>query len=232
MSSEMGLIAMLTSFRWRKAVPDAPLGEVRLGSPESLARGMLIKGLPVNPGELPASPHIWAQVAPNPKTPGLRRARVASGRSERPSSGVSCDQGKPEAQARAGEQSYEPIVPMKVENRRAPARGGHGIHWREVAATLTAVPAGASPAGGERPDATVVISGNAKGDRHVESPDVNVSGAGETRSDPPKEASESTGRSKSEPVKPRNSWIPPEADGGNIESAEPFPSLGEGHCRR
>ena len=29
------------------------------------------------------------------------------------------------------EQSYESIVPMKVENRRAPARGGHGIHWRE-----------------------------------------------------------------------------------------------------
>ena len=31
------------------------------------------------------------------------------------------------------EQSYEPIVPAKVENRRAPARGGHGIHWREGA---------------------------------------------------------------------------------------------------
>ena len=29
------------------------------------------------------------------------------------------------------EQSYEPIVPVKVGNRRAPARGGHGTHWRE-----------------------------------------------------------------------------------------------------
>src|SRR5215472_19226289 len=29
------------------------------------------------------------------------------------------------------EQSYDPILPRKVENRRAPARGGHGIHWRE-----------------------------------------------------------------------------------------------------
>ena len=29
------------------------------------------------------------------------------------------------------EQSYNPTVPTKVENRRAPARGGHGIHWRE-----------------------------------------------------------------------------------------------------
>jgi hypothetical protein len=51
---------------------------------------------------------------------------------------------------------------------------------------LAAVPAGVSPAGGECPDATVVISGNAKGDRRVGSPDVNVSGAGETRSDPPR----------------------------------------------
>ena len=39
------------------------------------------------------------------------------------SSGVSCGQGKPEAQARAGEQSYDSIVPMKVENRRAPEKG-------------------------------------------------------------------------------------------------------------
>ena len=34
-------------------------------------------------------------------------------------------------QLRIAEESYEPIVPMKVENRRAPARGGHDIHWRE-----------------------------------------------------------------------------------------------------
>jgi retron-type reverse transcriptase len=32
---------------------------------------------------------------------------------------------------RMAEQSYNLIVPMKVENRRAPARGGHGIHRRE-----------------------------------------------------------------------------------------------------
>jgi hypothetical protein len=29
------------------------------------------------------------------------------------------------------EQSYNPIVPTKVGNRRAPARGGHGTHRRE-----------------------------------------------------------------------------------------------------
>ena len=67
---------------------------------------------------------------------------------------------------------------------------------------LVAVPVGASPTGGEGPDATVVISGNVKGDRHAGSPDVNVSGAGETRSDPPKEANNSTGRSNYEPGSP------------------------------
>ena len=29
------------------------------------------------------------------------------------------------------EQSYNPIVPVKVGNRRASARSGHGTHWRE-----------------------------------------------------------------------------------------------------
>ena len=123
MSSEIGLIVMPTPCCRRKAESGAPLGEVRSGSPESLARGMLTKGLSVNPGELPASPPSWAQVPPNPKTPGLRGVRVAPVRSERPSSGVSCCQGKPEAQARAGEQSYDSTVPMKVENRRAPEKG-------------------------------------------------------------------------------------------------------------
>jgi hypothetical protein len=49
---------------------------------------------------------------------------------------------------------------------------------------LAAVPAGESPSSGEWPNATVVISGDEKGDRRVESPDVYVSAAEETRSDP------------------------------------------------
>ena len=32
---------------------------------------------------------------------------------------------------RMQEQSYEPVVPMKVGNRRASERSGHGTHWRE-----------------------------------------------------------------------------------------------------
>ena len=86
MSSEIGLIVMPTPCWWRKAASGAPLGEVCSGSPESLARGMLTKGLPVNPGELPASPAIWAQVTPNPKAPGPRGMRVAPREANRPSS--------------------------------------------------------------------------------------------------------------------------------------------------
>ncbi len=29
------------------------------------------------------------------------------------------------------EQSYDPIVPVKVGNRRVSERSGHGTHWRE-----------------------------------------------------------------------------------------------------
>src|SRR5450631_4092762 len=114
---------MPTPFSVRKAVSGTPVCEVWLGSPGSLARDMLTEGLSVNPGELPASPLSGHLVPPNPKTPGLRGERVAPVRSERPSNGVSCCQGKPEAQVRAGEQSYDSIVPMKVENRRASEKG-------------------------------------------------------------------------------------------------------------
>ena len=71
------------------------------------------------------------------------------------------------------------------------------------AAKLAFGPVGESPAGGNCPVATVVISGNGEGDRAVESPEVKVSD---------REASNSAGRSNGEPVSP-------EMD--NIGSAEP-----------
>jgi hypothetical protein len=61
------------------------------------------------------------------------------------------------------------------------------------AATLTADPAGGSPAGGNYPVATAVISDNGEGDRSAESSEVKVSG---------REASNSAGRSNGEPVSP------------------------------
>ncbi len=60
--------------------------------PESLARGTLSEGFPRNLGELPASC-------------GTKQVPVIEGNQR--------------WRGRATEQSYEPIVPMKVRNRRA-----------------------------------------------------------------------------------------------------------------
>ena len=86
---------------------------------------------------------------------------------------------------------------------------------------LAAVPAGASPADGECPNATVVISGDTKGDRRVESPDVYVSAAGETRSDPSRRLATRQAVAKANQCSP-DMRGPPEADGGTVESAEPI----------
>jgi len=61
------------------------------------------------------------------------------------------------------------------------------------AATLVVDPVGESPAGGNCPVATVVISGNGEGDRTVESPEVKVSA---------REASNSAGCSNGDPISP------------------------------
>ena len=75
---------------------------------------------------------IWARFRPTQIEPGLWGARIFPTRSEvilKPKSPVT--KGNQRWQLRIGQISYEPIVPVKVENRRALARGGHGIHWRE-----------------------------------------------------------------------------------------------------
>ena len=94
---------------------------------------MLSRGLSANPGELPTSLEIGSGYAQpeGTRSPGHEGSPAGSE--------ATLDEEKPVAkgdrrrQLRVGEQSYEPIVPLKVENRRAPARGGHGIHWREGA---------------------------------------------------------------------------------------------------
>ena len=65
---------------------------------------MFPKGFPMNPGELTISTR-------------------KSGR--RPPRETGDDRGGME------EQSYDPVVPVKVGNRRASERSGHGTHWRE-----------------------------------------------------------------------------------------------------
>ena len=127
-------LRMPTLLAWRKAVPGSPFMRGGQGSPESLARGMLPNGFPVNPGELPTSPVDWASVMPNPnltRSPGMRALPTGSEQTLDEENPVA--KGDRRRQLRVDEQSYEPIVPMKVANRRAPARGGHDTHWREGA---------------------------------------------------------------------------------------------------
>ena len=66
--------------------------------------GHASKGFPRNPGELPISSSPWEVL-------------IAKGDRRRP--------------GKMDEQSYDPVVPAKVGNRRASERSGHGTHWRE-----------------------------------------------------------------------------------------------------
>ncbi len=95
---------MPTSLALRKAVPGRPLLRGRTGSAGVPSSGHASHGFPRNPRELSISSLSGRYRLPR-ETEGRRGWMV--------------------------EQSYRPILPMKVENRRAPARGGHGIHWRE-----------------------------------------------------------------------------------------------------
>jgi hypothetical protein len=70
---------------------------------------------------------------------------------------------------------------------------------------LTHVLAGESPACGNCPVDAVVISGGSEGDRPAGSPEVNVSVGRGSLVRSTREASNSTGRSESEPIEPRES---------------------------
>ena len=91
------LVAMPTPLTRRKAASGSDrYSEVVLGSPESLARGMLPQGLPRNPRELAISSRTAvAGVTESPRVDQRGHGRMV-------------------------EQSYDPILPAKVGNRRAP----------------------------------------------------------------------------------------------------------------
>ncbi len=63
------LVAMPTPLTRRKAASGRPILRGRAGSPESLARGMLPKGFPMNPGELT----IFARESGNAAVKGDQR---------------------------------------------------------------------------------------------------------------------------------------------------------------
>jgi hypothetical protein len=122
-----------TPLAWRKAVPGCPImrGHHRIDGVPS--PGHASKGAPQEPRRAPYLLVKWVGLTQ------IRRARPERVRThpdrERTSvrAGKPTDQGRPEAAGTGREQSYELMVPRKVGNRRAPARGGHGTHWRDGA---------------------------------------------------------------------------------------------------
>ena len=117
----------------RKAVPVYPLCEGYIRAAGVYRPGHAFRGASQEPRRalrLLAQDRVWV----HPATTDLVQATVwvcpVWERSKHPAQEVPDDRGRPEASGKGEEQSYEPIVPEKVGNRRAPAMGGHGTHWR------------------------------------------------------------------------------------------------------
>ena len=126
------IVSVPTLLAWWKAASGRASPRGRSGPTESPARGTLSKGFPRNLGELLISSRRQGVVRPWNNELGPGRLGCAARGSE---SGIRRQRYPvPRETGGAGtgrEQSYDPIIPMKVGNRRAPATGGHGTHWRE-----------------------------------------------------------------------------------------------------
>ena len=117
-------VSVPTLLAWRKAASGRALGEFAPGPTESLARGTLSKGFPRNLGELPISSRARGVVHPTQTNRAQGVGCAPAGSEVRHSTAeVAGGQGRPEAPGTGREQSYEPIVPMKVGKRRASVTG-------------------------------------------------------------------------------------------------------------
>ena len=92
-------IAMSTPFTRWKAASGGPSARGRPGSPESLARGMLSRGFPANPGELATSPESGLGYAQPKGTRSPGNEGCPEGSEPGPRRGETCCQGRPEAAA-------------------------------------------------------------------------------------------------------------------------------------
>jgi hypothetical protein len=98
------LIAMPTLLTRRKAASGRPIQRGRAGVAGVPSSGHASKGIPQEPRR---ARHLWSQE---------RKRDRRETRGDR---------------IRVEEQSYDPVVPVKVGNRRASGRSGHGTHWRK-----------------------------------------------------------------------------------------------------
>ena len=89
---------------------------------------MLSKGFPTNPGDLAVSLPAetgWVRLTARDQASGGTDA-PSRGAKKHPAERYRDRQGRPEANGMVEEESYDPIVPVKVGNR-----GRTGTHWRE-----------------------------------------------------------------------------------------------------
>ena len=110
---------MPTPLGERKAVSGRPLWQGRSGVAGVPSSGHASKGILQEPKR---APHLLPH----------REERLLYGRyvTPRETGGTRRD----------AEQSYDPILPVKVGNRRASARSGHGTYWREGGNKRTYLP--------------------------------------------------------------------------------------------
>jgi hypothetical protein len=116
------LVAMPTPFCLRKAVSGSDrYGEVVLESPESLARGMLPRGLPRNPRELPISSHT--------KRNASYSGRYVPPRESGGRGGISSIRGCELTEVTAKVVIYEAFVEGKLEVPKDLARTVHDLYF-------------------------------------------------------------------------------------------------------
>jgi hypothetical protein len=127
------LIATPTSSRQRKAASGQPIVRGCTGVAGVSSQGHAFKRTSREPRRARYLSRIGCGSTQPEKNQVLRETRASHGKQTDPRRGVPTAKGDRRRQERVGEQSYEPIVPSKVGNRRASERSGHGTHRREGA---------------------------------------------------------------------------------------------------
>ena len=125
-------VVVPTPLAWRKAASERPLRRGRDRTAGVPSPGHAVTGTAQEPGRAPdllAKTRVWFT---RTERTGPAAAGCAVAGAKRASNGRGTRrQGRPEASGMGQEQSYDPIVPLSVAKRRAPATGGHASHGRE-----------------------------------------------------------------------------------------------------
>ena len=117
------VIATPTPLAWRKAASGQPITRGCSGVAGVPSPGHAFKGTPCEPRRAHYLSRNGHRFSPTRMEPGPEGNEGVPGKQTNPRRGVPATKGDQRRQGRVGEQSYEPIVPAKVGNRRAPEKG-------------------------------------------------------------------------------------------------------------